>query len=604
MGAPWDVLGLVATNDLVAIKRAYAGRLKLTRPDDDAEGYQRLREAYELALALARHAASDTAASSNAAGEVDANHEAGDGRTRMMPAIETVTPMLAREDAREQALDRGEHMSAGHPDVAPPADGPIGSPIDAAAVPADQDAPESLSSDWTHPRELAVSLHRYWRENDDAALLAAWPRLREELDMLPLALRDEASVHFAELVLQSADLPIDLLEHLADWFEWDRDFRSLAALGPERAIALHERIDEAGLRADRHGELRARFADLLVLERLLAAGRRLRALVFSVLARPRIERRLDELDGRRARQLRLDADAAVAMRGCERRAWYLRSSLLALLIIAIVQLIGDSASVPLPWAWFTPLFLAVALPQLLDPLAVRFEHLVERWRPAIRGSVVVATGVAMLALWLTSGSPASAPQDDALRVGPLQIAFVAVALAFCVMLWPRQAQWRNLVPLLVVVLGYALSRLSDTLHATLALSLSAAWCGALAILFARRPDRLMPLYRLRSWPHYLPTTALGWLFVLIAIKGILGLAIALPLLLLPLTTYVQAAVFGPRFAIAAPAAAFAIGVLAPPSDAGVLTIAALLGLQLGLAGLQGLASALARRRFVRGQERT
>ena len=42
----WDILGLAPTQDVRAIKRAYAAKLKTTRPDDDAQAYQDLREAY------------------------------------------------------------------------------------------------------------------------------------------------------------------------------------------------------------------------------------------------------------------------------------------------------------------------------------------------------------------------------------------------------------------------------------------------------------------------------------------------------------------------------------------------------------------------------
>lgn len=53
---PWTLLGLDADADTRSIKRRYAQLLKQHRPDEDAEAFQRLREAYERALA---HAAAE-----------------------------------------------------------------------------------------------------------------------------------------------------------------------------------------------------------------------------------------------------------------------------------------------------------------------------------------------------------------------------------------------------------------------------------------------------------------------------------------------------------------------------------------------------------------
>jgi hypothetical protein len=46
----WALLGIAPTADVAAIRRAYAGKLKLTRPDEDAEAFQRLVRARDAAL--------------------------------------------------------------------------------------------------------------------------------------------------------------------------------------------------------------------------------------------------------------------------------------------------------------------------------------------------------------------------------------------------------------------------------------------------------------------------------------------------------------------------------------------------------------------------
>ena len=50
----WSVLALAPGADERSIRRQYARLLKVHRPDEDPEAFQRLREAYEQALARSR----------------------------------------------------------------------------------------------------------------------------------------------------------------------------------------------------------------------------------------------------------------------------------------------------------------------------------------------------------------------------------------------------------------------------------------------------------------------------------------------------------------------------------------------------------------------
>ena len=53
MDERWTTLGLEATKDVSAIKRAYAEKAKACHPEEDPEGFLKLRQAYQAALAYA-----------------------------------------------------------------------------------------------------------------------------------------------------------------------------------------------------------------------------------------------------------------------------------------------------------------------------------------------------------------------------------------------------------------------------------------------------------------------------------------------------------------------------------------------------------------------
>jgi hypothetical protein len=56
----WQALGISPTREIADIRRAYAARLKECHPEENPEGFQRLRAAYEAALRAARGAADAT----------------------------------------------------------------------------------------------------------------------------------------------------------------------------------------------------------------------------------------------------------------------------------------------------------------------------------------------------------------------------------------------------------------------------------------------------------------------------------------------------------------------------------------------------------------
>ena len=55
MMACWSILEIEVTSDITTIKRAYAKQLRRYHPEDDPEGFQRVREAYERAINYAKH---------------------------------------------------------------------------------------------------------------------------------------------------------------------------------------------------------------------------------------------------------------------------------------------------------------------------------------------------------------------------------------------------------------------------------------------------------------------------------------------------------------------------------------------------------------------
>ena len=75
----WSILGLEPTRDVSTIRRAYAQQTKVCHPEEDPEGFMRLREAYQAALAWAEGTAAPEPPRARAQ-EAPSNREEDSGR--------------------------------------------------------------------------------------------------------------------------------------------------------------------------------------------------------------------------------------------------------------------------------------------------------------------------------------------------------------------------------------------------------------------------------------------------------------------------------------------------------------------------------------------
>ncbi|RZL32085.1 MAG: hypothetical protein EOP35_20685 [Rubrivivax sp.] len=280
----WALLGIAPTAEMAAIKKAYALKLKVTRPDDDAEAYQTLRGAYERVQQWAR------------------------GEALQAPPV--MAPVAAPVSAEPAATQTATHV----PDLTPPA---------------------PLS-----PAETVQQLHGLWLGEGSPSLAAQWPAVRALLDAQPLDGRDAWSAHFAHWVVQQDGLPDSFVGALDDYFGWRQDFRVARQIGPQLAEAVRQALQERAQRpAPPTAEVREQIKPLLELARPRGSGAA--ALWFALLLQPTLSRLLATLNPRTLGQCGLDPLARRALDKRLQAAWLLRAGMLGGLVFGLFLAVSD-----------------------------------------------------------------------------------------------------------------------------------------------------------------------------------------------------------------------------------------------------------------------
>ncbi|MEL1264706.1 hypothetical protein [Pseudoxanthomonas putridarboris] len=164
------LLGIGADADEREIKRAYAKKLKQTRPDDDPAGFQRLNEAYQSALAHCRHRASAPADGDDE--RIDDG--AGDSHLTMRLTLEELMQKVAQSEAEPPGVPPtavAEPIAPPPMETPPMAHGPVR--IDVAAI-----ARQVLASAGS---ETPARLREWLARHDDLYLLVVKQRVGQSV---------------------------------------------------------------------------------------------------------------------------------------------------------------------------------------------------------------------------------------------------------------------------------------------------------------------------------------------------------------------------------------------------------------------------------------
>lgn len=264
----WEILGIAPTEDLRAIKKAYARLLKQNRPEDDMQAFSLLRDAFETACETATHQQANPAPRQLAlATRADAAvalstapSPSAPPQTHQLPPPEEKPRRTQRSDARQR---QNLHRAAFDPSV----------DRHTVKIWAEQygwldlvDPPPGLPRAWlsrAHGRVLddmaatAISdLDRRWQHHGHFNADFAFEQLLEDPCWDRIDARPVLAGHLAQYLAQCVPFPDRLAQRVADWAHWDLD---ASAADSPLAPAL-QKIRERLAAARRYRERAARAA--------------------------------------------------------------------------------------------------------------------------------------------------------------------------------------------------------------------------------------------------------------------------------------------------------------------------------------------------------
>ena len=498
MHDPFAVLGLPRDADERAIKRAYAQRLRTTRPDDDPAGFQRLNEVYQRCLALAAN---------RQAWQHDEDEDERDDEAVGADAGELAVLASARSDAVAEA-------SADTFAIAVATD---------VAFAAGDETPEPEY--WSFDTDAFLSDLLDHVQRDTPAMLDRW--LRGLVPLYSLELKQAVRAPVARALIGSEPRPPPQQLRVAMRFF---DLDGVSADGDWLQHSLQQILGKADEVVELEREIaelrspRTKPIDFLLMRELLGPRHGLRRLF--VLLIPLLPSRLNEMrlalesEYPNAIEARLDPESvAFWHRATDRNGFDWRRLLIAPLrmpvyyaaMMAFVAVLTASTA-PFQKLGYHSLLLAVAvlgwtLSSTAVPRATRYFERERGWDPALlHSAVLIACGlaaspwwpVAAIALFVVVGLAWTAPRPMLTQGLPAFLAMATGAIAVFVNGLALQDSESASAPVLIATGVYAgaVPILHDVFH---------AWRKRISLHEARR--RLGGLWWLVA-AHVLASTTL------------------------------------------------------------------------------------------------
>ena len=217
----WEVLEIESTTDEREIRRAYAKKLKVTRPDDDPTGYQVLRDAFDEALRIAPY--------------LDKLEDEAD-----------LKEDLCEISKSENTIDFFGDLSKNAPlEIRPyePED-----PYDESQYEFEiQDINQSGTNEpsYTESDALLNEVYRIINTEGEQELEKQWNRFYLALNQLPMEQTEYISWQMWNLLLDVRLENVFVWKQWSDYFNWHRDYKFAQNCNPEYLIYIQDKVQLA-----------------------------------------------------------------------------------------------------------------------------------------------------------------------------------------------------------------------------------------------------------------------------------------------------------------------------------------------------------------------